>query len=378
MNENTIRLYGPIGGFFGFTAEEILSQIPDDAKEVTIRIHSPGGIVGEGVAIANALRDHPSRITTIVDGDAHSIASVVMLAGDVIKVHKSSRVLIHNPWTIAEGNARQLREVADRLDETGDVILQLYKDKTGMDEDELRTLMEKERYMAGPELVAKGFADSIIDDPEAENAIAAMLRTSDLVSAQAREAVMSVQRTRKEIESERDELKTIVENHAAELDEATTQAALANERADAVTVEFDAYKHTSAEELERVKADLKNVAGQVELLMSENKHAEAELAKMMEELAQAKAALANPATTDATMVAHTIQDMAAADAEADAEEARADKGTAEDASVTPHYDEFCRLRDDGKGREATAYWNKHTNEIRQEQVAAIQDDGEEG
>ena len=53
-----------------------------NAKEIRVRINSYGGEVAEGLAIYNALKGHPARVTTVCDGFACSAASVVFMAGD--------------------------------------------------------------------------------------------------------------------------------------------------------------------------------------------------------------------------------------------------------------------------------------------------------
>ena len=167
-----IKLYGPIGGMFGTSAEEFLDQIPEGGGDITLRIHSPGGSVGDGLAMHNALRDYSEgKVIAVIDGYAASSASFVMLAADEVRVHESSLVFLHKPWS---------------------------------------------------------FADVLIDDPEAELEVAALLEFSTKLQG----AIMSTQKTRKDIQSELEasilEVEAIKVSAKAEFDE--VQAALENSK----------------------------------------------------------------------------------------------------------------------------------------------------
>ena len=60
---------------------EALADLPEDIDEITVHINSYGGEVAEGVAIYNALRSHRAKVTTVCEGFACSIASVIFMAG---------------------------------------------------------------------------------------------------------------------------------------------------------------------------------------------------------------------------------------------------------------------------------------------------------
>ena len=335
-----IRLYGPIGGFSGFTAEEIVGQIPEDAEEVTLRIHSPGGSVGEGLAIYHALRDHKAAITTIVDGYAASSASFLMLAGDVRQVHRNSIVFVHNPWTQGEGDAAELRKIADGLDVHTAAIMDIYKQRTGMDEDDLRDMMDETAFFRGVDAIANGFATEVLDDPEAEAQIAAML-TFEGMAAQVKEIGMSTQKTRKEIEA----AATV---QAQELDAAKAEIKTLKMAQDdyvkGVQVEHEAALVAKDESRAAVQAELDIANAMINEVNSkvaqlEQAHAElvevhatlqAESESQGAELVKAQAALKNPAVADAVLGEATAQAQVKIDAEADEAEKKAASESGDD------------------------------------------------
>lgn len=160
-DEAEILLYDEIG-FWGVTAEAFRRELEAvNARTVHLRINSPGGSVFDGLAIYNALREHPAHVITHIDGLAASIASVVALAGDEVRMAEGAFLMIHDPWTITIGNAEQLRKDAELLDKIGGTASSIYQAKTGAESDQITTWMADETWFSGPEAVDAGFADAL-------------------------------------------------------------------------------------------------------------------------------------------------------------------------------------------------------------------------
>lgn len=161
-----ILIYDEIGpSYWGLVgADEVSEALTQmSGKHVTVRLNSPGGSVDEGVAIYNAMRRHAGGLTVVVDGLAASMASYLLQAGEERVVSSNSMVMVHDPWTIAIGNAEQLRKGADVLDKYRDRLVPDYANRSGRSQDEVRAMMSEETWMAGEEIVAAGFADRIED-----------------------------------------------------------------------------------------------------------------------------------------------------------------------------------------------------------------------
>ena len=157
-----ILLYDEIG-FFGITAKEFAQQLSQiDADEIHLRVNSPGGDVFDGVAIFNALRQHPARIVTHIDGLAASIASVVALAGDEVRIAPNAFFMIHNPWGITIGTAADHRKMADTLDKIAmGAIASTYQAKTGADLETIETWMDEETWFSAAQAADAGFVDAV-------------------------------------------------------------------------------------------------------------------------------------------------------------------------------------------------------------------------
>lgn len=178
-----LLLYGPISDFSWWGDEVTPKQFKEeldalgDIDELRVYINSPGGDVFAGQAILSVLKRHSAHKVVYVDGLAASAASVVAMGGDVIRMPRNAMMMIHNAWTITAGNANDLREVADALDRVSETMIAAYAEKTGLDRDEIRALLDAETWMTAEEAVEKGFADEI----EEAKQVAASLRGDTLI-----------------------------------------------------------------------------------------------------------------------------------------------------------------------------------------------------
>ena len=134
---------------------------------LNIRINSNGGSTTEGAAITNVLNRFRAktgcRIIAWIDGIAASMGSAIAMVADYIYAADNSLMMFHYPWTIAMGNAEDMRYVADVLDKTGETLLALYKKHFNGTEDELKQILSDETYMNASEALSYGFCDEIVD-----------------------------------------------------------------------------------------------------------------------------------------------------------------------------------------------------------------------
>lgn len=149
-------------GFLGVTAKDFIAELKAiKGKALDVLINSPGGSVFDALAIYNALRSHGSEITVKVMGIAASAASLIAMAGDKIVMPANTFMMIHNPIGAAFGNAEDMRELADILDKIGGSLVSTYVARTGLDEKEVRDLLDAETWLTAEEAVGFGFADEL-------------------------------------------------------------------------------------------------------------------------------------------------------------------------------------------------------------------------
>lgn len=145
----------------------IVRQLKElDVDEINVHINSYGGDVAEGLAIYNVLREHKAQIVTICDGFACSAASVVFMAGDRRVMQPASLLMIHNAWTIAMGNAEELRKTADDIEIITQASVEAYKAVATISEKKIKELMDAETWILPKDAVEYGFATEIDDEDE--------------------------------------------------------------------------------------------------------------------------------------------------------------------------------------------------------------------
>lgn len=167
--EAKVYIYDVIGGWFGVEASDFVRELAGlDVDSIELHLNSPGGSVFDGMAIYNALRQHKAKVTTVVDGLAASMASVIALAGDEITMAEGSFMMIHDASGGCLGNASDMAEMAGILDKLSGSMADLYARKGGGTSEDWRTVMRAETWYTAAEAVAAGLADSVDTDQQAD------------------------------------------------------------------------------------------------------------------------------------------------------------------------------------------------------------------
>lgn len=158
-----LRIHGVIGDpFDGNTSGEVAERIAAiDADEILVVINSPGGSIFDGIAITNALRSHPARVVTRVDGLAASIASVIVQAGDERVMSPGAQMMIHRASGVSIGDADTMLQMAELLDRQDAVIAGLYVERGGQPIDDVKRWMADETWYDADEAVMAGLADRV-------------------------------------------------------------------------------------------------------------------------------------------------------------------------------------------------------------------------
>ena len=160
-----LLLYGVIGDWWdGLDAARVIEAIDTSEGDLNVRINSPGGLVMEGLTIYNGLlraKAAGRKITCYVDGLAASMGSVIAMVGDQIVMAEASLMMVHNPWDCACGDATELRQAADRLDQLRDIIVGIYAKQTGLAPDALVALMDAETWLTPADALGHNFITSV-------------------------------------------------------------------------------------------------------------------------------------------------------------------------------------------------------------------------
>ena len=172
------------------SADHIRKEIEafGDVRTVELHINSMGGSVFEANAIVNYLRRLKADTIAYVDAFACSAASAIACACDMVVMPRNSVMMIHNPWTVAIGNAKELRKAADDLDVLSEAFATVYIDKADgkLDERRLTKLLDEETYLTAEQAYDLGLCDEIeqfdavMQEPDSAAKAAAKARHIDL------------------------------------------------------------------------------------------------------------------------------------------------------------------------------------------------------
>jgi ATP-dependent protease ClpP protease subunit len=300
-DEVELSLYDEIGAF-GIGAKQFIAELKEHkGQHIHLRINSPGGEIVEGSAIYNALTRHEGGLTVHIDALAASMASVIAMSGNPVYMADNALLMIHNPWTLAAGESKDLRKQADLLDTMKSNLVRAYQKKSGMEEKAIAKLMDEETWLDAVEAVALGFVDAIEDGiPAAASAKEMRARFDTFAKAKMENTVIS-----EAAEVSAPAAEPVVEETpvAAEVVESVTDAPVVEE-AEVVVVEEApvAEEAQAAVTADSLVAKISDMAAKLSQVEARATAAEAELSKVKE----AFAALEKGAGVAAASVVPTV------------------------------------------------------------------------
>ena len=157
------------------TADLVVAQIlflesQNPEKEISMYINSPGGSVTAGLAIYDTMQYVKCEIQTICMGQAASMGAVLLAGGSKGKrfALPSSRIMIHQPWGGAEGQATDISIQAKEIGRLKKLSIEYFAENTGKSYDEIAKDLERDFYMSAQEALEYGIIDQVM--PRRKNA----------------------------------------------------------------------------------------------------------------------------------------------------------------------------------------------------------------
>ena len=188
-----LRLEGPIDSesFWGdeITPQMFRDELYAEEGDITLWVNSPGGNVFAAAEIYTMLRDYPGKVTVRIASIAASAASVVAMSGNPVQMSPTALIMIHDPSTIAMGNAKDMEKAITTLNEVKESIINAYAFKTGLTRNRISKLMSDETWLNAKKAVELGFADGIIA-PVSSPLDTADMKPGTLFSRQAADTVL--------------------------------------------------------------------------------------------------------------------------------------------------------------------------------------------
>ena len=142
--------------------EKVINSLPTTNEDIEIEVNSPGGDVFAGSEIYTALKEYPGNVHVKIVGVGASIASVIAMAGNKVSISPTAQIMIHNVQSGMNGDYRDLQSRADALKSMNVSISNAYEIKTGLPQDKLLEMMNKETWLNAQEALSLGFVDEIM------------------------------------------------------------------------------------------------------------------------------------------------------------------------------------------------------------------------
>ena len=138
------------------------SQNPD--KDISMYINSPGGSVTAGLAIYDTMQYVKSDIQTICLGQAASMGAILLAGGTKKKrfALPSSRIMIHQPWGGAQGQAADIAIQAKEIVRLKKLTIDYFAFHTGKKPAKVAEDMERDFYMSAQEALEYGIVDNVM------------------------------------------------------------------------------------------------------------------------------------------------------------------------------------------------------------------------
>ncbi len=150
------------------TANLVVGQLlyletKDPDKDICLYINSPGGSVTAGMAIFDTMNYVKCDVSTICVGMAASMGAFLLAAGTKGKriCLPNSEVMIHQPLGGAQGQASDIKIVADHILKTKDKLNRFLSEATGKSIEEIERDTDRDNYMSAEEAKAYGLVDAV-------------------------------------------------------------------------------------------------------------------------------------------------------------------------------------------------------------------------
>ena len=144
-------------------AQLIFLEAKDPTKPISMYINSPGGSVSAGLAIYDTMNYIKSEVCTVCVGMAASMGAFLLSSGAKGKRYAlpNSEIMIHQPLGGAQGQASDIKIVADHILKTRDKLNAILAANTGKDIEKIAADTDRDNYMSAEEALEYGLVDKI-------------------------------------------------------------------------------------------------------------------------------------------------------------------------------------------------------------------------
>ena len=167
LNERIVMLSDEVNDV---TASLVIAQLlhlesEDPEKDISFYINSPGGSVSAGLAIYDTMNYVKCDVSTICMGMAASMGSFLLAAGAKGKrmALPNSEIMIHQPAGGAQGQASDIKIMADHILRTRARLNKILAERTGQPLEVIERDTDRDFFMTAEEALAYGLVDKVLD-----------------------------------------------------------------------------------------------------------------------------------------------------------------------------------------------------------------------
>ena len=145
-------------------AQLLFLESEDPGKDIHMYINSPGGSVSAGLAIYDTMQYIKCYVSTICIGMAANMGAFLLAGGTKGKrmALPNSEIMIHKPSGGAQGQATEIKIVAEQILKTKRKLNEILAANTGKPLEQIEIDTERDNYMSAEEAKAYGLIDNVI------------------------------------------------------------------------------------------------------------------------------------------------------------------------------------------------------------------------
>ena len=171
LKDNIIFISTPIDDQIAnlIVAQLIFLEAEDPEKDISLYINSPGGSITAGMAIYDTMQFIRADVSTLCVGQCASMAALLLAAGAKGKrfALPNSRILIHQPSGGAEGQASDIRIMAEEIIRMRELTSNILAKHSGQEYEQIERDVERDRIMSAMQAKEYGLIDEVITHREA-------------------------------------------------------------------------------------------------------------------------------------------------------------------------------------------------------------------
>lgn len=166
LDDRIVFLSGEINDALANTvvAQLIYLEGKDSTKDISLYINSPGGSVSAGMAIYDTMNYIKPDVSTICIGLAASMGAFLLSSGAKGKrfALPNSEIMIHQPLGGAQGQATEIKIVADHILKTREKLNKILSENTGKSIEQIALDTERDNYLSAQEAMEYGLVDKVL------------------------------------------------------------------------------------------------------------------------------------------------------------------------------------------------------------------------